>query len=87
VSLPVELLIHLHNAGLVMKRHALYENAWFFRAEAEGPSGGDVGPFASADEALVEGVVWLIGTARDARTERDAYRLEASRLRARLGIP
>ena len=82
VGLSRELLTHLAAAGLTIKPHATYQNEWLF---STGEYGSTVGPYDSADKALVAGVAWLIGVASDVRTDRDAFLLEIRRLQAMLG--
>lgn len=51
-----------HN-GLVITQHEYFPepNGWYAGIVADGFGGGDLGPYETAEEALVKGIQWLYG--------------------------
>lgn len=63
--------------GFVVSQHMNdpHPDEWF-----AGWNGGDVGPYASAEDALAAGIKWLYGLYADAAAARDAAEAELGRL-------
>ena len=49
--------------GLVISQHATdpQPDEWYAGMVADGLGGGDLGPFETAEQALIEGIHWLYG--------------------------
>jgi hypothetical protein len=82
MTLSPGLLEQLREAGLVIEPHSFHVNEWYAgTVTVEGLGGGDVGPFDSAEGALIAGVRWLVHTADTAQHERDAAIAVLSKMR------
>ena len=51
------------NNGLIISQHETdpEPHEWYAGIFADGLGGGDLGPFKTAEEALIEGIKWLHG--------------------------
>lgn len=60
--------------GLVVTQHAYHPkpDEWFVGIEHAGYGGGDLGPYQTAEQALIKGVQWLYALYR-ARDDHDRY--------------
>jgi hypothetical protein len=76
MTLSSELLAALREAGLAIELHSHNAGKWFAGTTVDDLDRDQLGPFEDDGAALVAGVWWLIGLARDARTERDAMWLD-----------
>lgn len=87
MTLSPQLLAALRGAGLGVSQHRYtpQPDEWFAGGvDAAGHSHGDVGPWPSAEEALVGGVAWLVRTLETAEQERYAVTEQLQNVREEL---
>src|SRR5689334_12556083 len=79
------MLGRLRAAGLVVETHIHLPGEWYAGTiTPEGVGGGDVGPYESAEDALVNGVRWIMALLSTTQFERDEAATEARQLRLAL---
>lgn len=83
--IDLQLIARLRAAGVAVEPHRDYADEWYAGTVAGGGlGGGDVGPYTSAEEALVGGVAWLVRLLYETQVERDGLATEARNLRTAL---